>query len=434
MKKRLFSYLVTSGFLLFFLSIPGWSFSQNVGIGISNPAYKLHVGEGTVRIEGSPLSYGTSVSIGGGGEIKIDANGIVGGRLIVLENGNVGIGHISPSQKLAVNGSGYFAGKLGIGINNPASNLDIIHDGASAYGTVILLNQSTFGNSDGPKIGFQKAMNIPKSWTAGILNGVDIGSFSINEDAGTTGFGTSRFSIAPGGNIGIGITDPVYRLDVGGRMRIRSGGGSAGLYLNSNDNSQSPAFIGMQDDTHVGFWGNAAQWNFTMNTTTGALRINGTEGLAGQVLSSNGSSSPQWKSGTNSLYNNTIQIIASNIVAMTQELTWTAIPGLAYSFNVSGNAKVFCSFNVEVAPGGCFNCGPTTSFLGIFLDGNFVRQWMQDVPNGSFANMAASILVNVGAGNHTIELRGQKQGPAASFASGVAFSRSNNMILQIIAE
>ena len=44
--------------------------------------------------------------------------------------------------------------------------------------------------------------------------------------------------------------------------RIRSGGDnntSAGLYLNNNANNLA-AFIGMEDDTHVGFYGTGTGW------------------------------------------------------------------------------------------------------------------------------------------------------------------------------
>lgn len=97
--------------------------------------------------------------------------------------------------------------------------------------------------------------------------------------------------------MGIGNSNPVYLLDISNRMRIRSGGNnsvSAGLWLNNNANTET-AFIGMEDDTHVGFYGNTgAGWKFSMNTQTGALKVNGTEGAAGQILTSGGTGAPAW--------------------------------------------------------------------------------------------------------------------------------------------
>jgi hypothetical protein len=72
-----------------------------VGIGATNPAGILHVGNGLVRIEGpvSPNS-GASLSLGGNGEVVIDKPNTPGGRFILKENGNIGIGNANPSARL----------------------------------------------------------------------------------------------------------------------------------------------------------------------------------------------------------------------------------------------------------------------------------------------------------------------------------------------
>ena len=97
---------------------------------------------------------------------------------------------------------------VGIGTVAPAVKLEITHNGASNFGTALLLNQTAIGNSDGPKIQFQKTMAVSKSWTAGISYGVNVGAFTINEDGSFNGYGTNRFTIAPGGNIGFGNSAP----------------------------------------------------------------------------------------------------------------------------------------------------------------------------------------------------------------------------------
>ncbi len=76
------------------------------------------------------------------------------------------------------------------------------------------------------------------------------------------------------GNIGIGVTDPEYKLDLGGRMRIRgTPGNRAGLFLNNEANTASPAFVGMQSDERVGFFGSGIGWSFIVNTTNGNVGI-----------------------------------------------------------------------------------------------------------------------------------------------------------------
>jgi hypothetical protein len=55
--------------------------------------------DGSVRFE---VGVGQKFSLGGNGNFEIDAPGIVGGRFIVTDGGNVGIGTPSPSKKLDV--------------------------------------------------------------------------------------------------------------------------------------------------------------------------------------------------------------------------------------------------------------------------------------------------------------------------------------------
>ncbi len=74
-------------------------------------------------------------------------------------------------------------------------------------------------------------------------------------------------------NVGIGNNNPVFPLDITGRVRLRTGIGSAGFFLNSDDNTQTPAFIGMRYDSLVGFYGNTSGWRFVMNTNTGNIGL-----------------------------------------------------------------------------------------------------------------------------------------------------------------
>jgi hypothetical protein len=98
-------------------SIAGVNFAAadtNVGIGITAPTAKLHIGSPSggaattgLRIEG-PSRSGTgafAASLGGFGDFDVDAPGIVGGRFTVKENGRVGIGTASPDNTLSVNGT-----------------------------------------------------------------------------------------------------------------------------------------------------------------------------------------------------------------------------------------------------------------------------------------------------------------------------------------
>lgn len=85
----------------------------NVGIGTSNPSYKLHLGGTTsnLRIDGG-TNFSTYFSLGGNGTFSIDAPNIVHGRFVVEDGGNVGIGVVDPVVKLEVAGDMKLTGKM----------------------------------------------------------------------------------------------------------------------------------------------------------------------------------------------------------------------------------------------------------------------------------------------------------------------------------
>jgi hypothetical protein len=77
----------------------------NVGIGINNPQYKLHIGNNNagLRIEGpaTAASGGAALSVAGYGDLVVDKPGVVGGRFTIKENGNIGIGNNNPNTALS---------------------------------------------------------------------------------------------------------------------------------------------------------------------------------------------------------------------------------------------------------------------------------------------------------------------------------------------
>lgn len=74
--------------------------------------------------------------------------------------------------------------------------------------------------------------------------------------------------------IGLGNSNPSYLLDVAGRIRVRNGTHSAGIWFNNNTNTVETGFVGMDENNRIGFYGNTGgNWGLVMNTTSGHVGI-----------------------------------------------------------------------------------------------------------------------------------------------------------------
>ena len=82
-------------------------------------------------------------------------------------------------------------------------------------------------------------------------------------------------------NVGIGVNNPAFKLDVNGRMRIKTGtlgnvSTSSGMWLEDYRDGTNRVFIGMQDSIRAGFYGsgpNGAGWEFAFNSTNGRITL-----------------------------------------------------------------------------------------------------------------------------------------------------------------
>jgi len=173
----------------------------NVGIGTLTPGTKLDV-DGSVRFSGS--SNITPVD----GEFVYDTSV----HAYKYYDSNAGVWKSLASGSITTTG-GYWnqngtniyynSGSVGIGTTTPATDLEI-------YGTSEKFRLTDTGSNSASYMTFYDTAT--RKWIIGQTAG---GNFAI-----ATGSGASLFNITSGGNVGIGIAAPGYKLDVVGDVNV----------------------------------------------------------------------------------------------------------------------------------------------------------------------------------------------------------------------
>lgn len=212
----------------------------NVGIGTTGPANRFHVYNtavadamliestqafSTLAFKSSTNSSSVTVGIDGVGNAAFE-NKMSSGAMTFVTNGSermritsagsVGIGTGSPSWKLDVRGTGMFNGNLQLDIgelNTPKSLLfNANSTTGGSYGDIIWYNVQWDGNARG---------SIRVEGDGALSNGRMI--FSTGSSGANA---TEKMRITSGGNVGIGLGNPAFRLDVYGTGAFKNEGGT----------------------------------------------------------------------------------------------------------------------------------------------------------------------------------------------------------------
>ncbi len=397
-------------FFLFFLPISQKMIAQNVGIGTATPLSRLHVANGVSGA--SPFSFSPLV-IESNSHTYINLLSTAANETAILfgQPANSASGVIMYNNPSTPNGFQFRN-------NGNLTRMVIMNNGNVGIGTLDSRAALGFGNGTGQKISFFDDGNPSgANYGIGLQSGLlQLHTYTINDDIafgyGSSGFFTERMRIKGNGNVGIGTANPQYPLDINGRMRLSgTSPNDPGTWL--NDAGVDRAFIGLENNNYVGFYGNqGAGWKFSMNTQTGALKINGSEGQAGQTIISNGAAAPSWGSISSWLFNNMYQINQTANLNAAQCLCTPTLPGMSttdFSLAITTNSKLIISAHVNAKAFSCFGCGSTHITLGTQIyqngftfSGTSSPSSEGDIANGLGYSLTTGLrIVDVTPGNYT---------------------------------
>ena len=222
------------------------STSGNVGIGTTSPSAKLQVsssGDTVVKITSANgnaafLDLGDASDTDGGRIVYDSGSNLAlytasSERMRIKNNGNVGIGTTSPSEKLDVNGN--------INIRSTSSGIRGIKRASDGYNLHFAGGSSLTGGSyvelnGGSRGGVGNALNGEINFVSGgsyqSSQGAVVGNYNFKTQW-NGGSATLMHIDSSTGNVGIGTTDPNRQLQVSGA------GTTVAIKVKATDGSQS---------------------------------------------------------------------------------------------------------------------------------------------------------------------------------------------------
>ncbi|MBU2578336.1 NYN domain-containing protein, partial [Patescibacteria group bacterium] len=153
------------------------------------------------------------------------------GAIFAANKGNVGIGKTNPAYKLDVVGNGYFSTNLGVGSTATTNTLRITGALQDLNGSAGSNNQILSSTGTGTTwmditsigVGGSGTINYLPKWSAATT----LTNAAFYDTGTTVGIGGTAVTTAPqlfitaGGNVGVGTTGPSRALEIGGSGKLR---------------------------------------------------------------------------------------------------------------------------------------------------------------------------------------------------------------------
>jgi hypothetical protein len=250
----------------------------NVGIGVTTPSHKLEIAGNSGNVFWAGASTGSTANIDLSGHVQLREYSTGGIAYLQARddgsNRNIGLrfrtqkaGDAGPSitEAATIDANG----RVGIGISNPSHTLDVVGDGNFLGAGAGLSVKNTIGwtqitaHRSAGQAAFIAAPSGAYSatnpyWAMGLSSDGSAG-WSLETYDGLNM--ANRMRVLPNGNVGIGITNPAYRLDIQGGQINASGG----LCMNGDCRTTWPTGSGTSQ------W--ATSGNNINNTNTGNVGI-----------------------------------------------------------------------------------------------------------------------------------------------------------------
>lgn len=282
----------------------------NLGIGTVTPLDRLHI-VGNIRIEDGTQGAGKILTSDVNGKaIWSTAGSIASGTLDqAYDFGGAGLGRTITADAGAVNiqGTGglLVSGKTGLGTVTPVTDVEIVGNnvttGPSTYGNLHIRTIDDFAADIGASISLGGMFGTASTRNFGTIearkstnNIFEQNAYLIFKTLGS-GILSERMRITSNGDVGIGTSTPQSKLHVVGNLTIVDGNQALGKVLTSDANGTATwstagtIASGTLDQAYdFGGAGNGR----TITADTGAVTINGTDGLVVTGTSGSGAIAP----------------------------------------------------------------------------------------------------------------------------------------------